>query len=397
MPKNTSYNYRRSGFRLPNPIEDRAYETYDKALDTATHFGFSPVKAPNRPKNCKDVFGKTQKTLKMRENLLHHYFHNGFDIDEEHTSPTMVCFEQSSSNEKEQELHLEMLDFADSLADALLIQTAVAILKDADYSNVEIEINSLGTKTSFAEFEKEFGAFTKKHKELIPEEYQDREETALIELLTIEDILLDEFKANAPRPFNYLTESSQRHFMEVLEYLENLSIPYHINCDLLGPHKDCSETIFRIQHGRGKKREFLPSLGYHYTDFSNQLGYTKNIPAIGLNLRYNRNKERPSSKGVRPVCFYFIHLGFEARLKSLSLIESLRKVDIFIHHSLDRMKCGDQMRNAEQTNVPFILIMGKKEAMENTIIVRNTVNREQYTIPFSQIVRHLRNLEKVMG
>jgi len=91
---------------------------------------------------------------------------------------------------------------------------------------------------------------------------------------------------------------------------------------------------------------------------------------------------------------YFIQLGFEAKLKSLTVIEILRKARVPIAQSISKDGLGQQLAIAERTGVPFTIIFGQKEALENTVIVRNMETRSQETVKISALpdfVKHLKD------
>ena len=85
-------------------------------------------------------------------------------------------------------------------------------------------------------------------------------------------------------------------------------------------------------------------------------------------------------------------MSSEAKQKSLRLIEILRKAHIPIYHSLMRDKLLAQLNTAENLKVPYVLIMGQKESMENSVIVRNTQNRSQDTIKIECLCDHLKKI-----
>ena len=76
------------------------------------------------------------------------------------------------------------------------------------------------------------------------------------------------------------------------------------------------------------------------------------------------------------------------------MIDILRKENIYINHSLGRDKMGGQMATAERLKVPYILIMGKKEAMDDTIMIRDVSTRAQETIKIAELSAHLKKLVK---
>ena len=90
--------------------------------------------------------------------------------------------------------------------------------------------------------------------------------------------------------------------------------------------------------------------------------------------------------------FYFIRLGFEARLRSLIIVEMLRQAHIPVYQSLGKEQLADQMELAEQLDIPYSIIMGHKEALEKSVIVRNMDNRSQSIIPINELTQYLKTL-----
>lgn len=89
---------------------------------------------------------------------------------------------------------------------------------------------------------------------------------------------------------------------------------------------------------------------------------------------------------------YFIQLGFDAKLKSLNVIEILRKAKIPIAQSLSKDSLGVQLAVAEKMGVKYALIFGQKEALKNSVIVRDMTNRSQETIKLNKLLEYLKEL-----
>ncbi len=128
------------------------------------------------------------------------------------------------------------------------------------------------------------------------------------------------------------------------------------------------------------------------------LGAKKDIPAMGMALGVDRIVESSWYKKLmlrilkKPkVCF--IQLGFEAKLKSLNVIDILRKAHIPIYQTLSKDSIGAQLAIAEKLEIPYALIFGQKEALEGSVIVRNMENRSQETVKLDKLCEHLKSLK----
>ena len=71
----------------------------------------------------------------------------------------------------------------------------------------------------------------------------------------------------------------------------------------------------------------------------------------------------------------------------------LRKQKIPVYHSITKDKISGQLNGAEYMKASHVLIMGQKEAIENSMVVRNIVNREQETISIENLAEYLKNID----
>ena len=89
--------------------------------------------------------------------------------------------------------------------------------------------------------------------------------------------------------------------------------------------------------------------------------------------------------GPKPKIF-LAQLGDAAKRKSLLLFEAFRKAGIDAKSSLGRDSIKSQLRIANRLGVRFTLILGQKEALDGTMILREMDTGVQETIPVEKIV-----------
>ena len=90
---------------------------------------------------------------------------------------------------------------------------------------------------------------------------------------------------------------------------------------------------------------------------------------------------------------FFIQLSFDAKLKSFEVIEILREAKIPMAQSIAKDSLGAQLSQAEKMNVPFAIILGQKEALENSVIVRNMDTRSQDTVKIDRLADYFKHLK----
>ena len=402
-----------------------------KAESSAKHYGFTHfghlqvekqdlAKAKNFKDSKKNSFNDKDSILSF-DNLLEEkialvraYLNKEMN---ELSQPPMVYFSgpmsgnphvSPSDKHKLKTFNIDILGNAKSIADAIVIETAFVILKEhLDDKNAEllIEINSIGDKDSFSKFSKEFSTFCKKRLSDLPTEWKNSFKKDPLSLFKCTDEACSLLLEEAPKPMSYLSEQSRDHFREVLEYIESLSLPYIINHSLIGSKHYSSGTIFQIvkitseqtKTGKKEKREVL-AIGERYNTVSKKAWGKKEVPAIGASMLVNEKalkhiKTPAKTAKVQEVKFYFIQLGYEAKLKSLTIIEMLRVANIPVHQSLSRDKITSQLAAAEKMGVPYILLLGQKEAIEGSVTVRHINTRVQETVLVHELVEYLKKLK----
>ncbi|HED38026.1 MAG TPA: hypothetical protein ENI76_07265, partial [Ignavibacteria bacterium] len=157
-----------------------------------------------------------------------------------------------------------------------------------------------------------------------------------------------------------------------------------------------SKTLFEIRSIPKDKEDEVVVLarGGRYDELSKK-AFRQQIPATGIIFEYERKGHIPQKittvKKKKPR-FYFIQLGFEARIRSLIVIEMLRKAKIPVYQSLGKDQLGGQLELAVELAIPYCIIMGHKEALEGTVIVRNIDSRVQSIITVDDLPQYLKTI-----
>ncbi len=191
---------------------------------------------------------------------------------------------------------------------------------------------------------------------------------------------------------NYLSEPSRIHFKEVLELMEASDVPYTINPALIANPRFACHTSFRIIGNQKNKTEQIVIVqGGRFTYIAKWLGLRKDVPGISATFTIKDSTEKTSIKIPKPQ-LYLIQMGEDAKCKSLSVIEILRRAHIPLYHSLTKDKFALQLMSAEHLKVPYILIIGQKECIEHTVLVRDICTRSQESIRLPDITHYLKKL-----
>jgi len=200
--------------------------------------------------------------------------------------------------------------------------------------------------------------------------------------------------SQAPQGIDHLCDECKNHFKQVLEFLDEIELPYRLNPYLVRGLDYYTKTVFEIFENteEGKKTGALAS-GGRYDGLMKALG-GKITPACGGAAGIERIINIIKTKTVRFLSItqpqiFLAQLGNLAKRKSFRLMEDFRKVKIPIAESFSRDSLKVQLAQANKLEVRYALIFGQKEALEETIIIRDMVTGKQQIVKFKKIIREM--------
>ncbi len=419
MKKNNKENKAKKTSTSSSESKFISYENLDKIGEIPVYYGFTPRQSPSIKKSDIDQAkslldgdyiddeeeGRSHLPLHVEEKvaLLRMYqeenLHNL-------PQPVLLYFKEpfKGSIKKTSDYHrycdLEVIGNSKSIAEATLIQTARVILAEEGYEKIGVEINSIGDKDSIARFTRDLTNYYRKNINDMHNECRQLLKKDPFELLSCQNEKCKKTNEGAPRSMNFLSEASRIHFQEVLEYLEALKIPYRINNNLIGNKKYCTETVFSITNldfdPKKSGDHKILAIGVRYNGLSKKISLKREVHGVGISLliKGSTAELRKDIKKVKRPFASFVQLGLESKLLSLSLIESLRQVKIPLYLSLAKDRLGAQVSIVEKHHIPYSLIMGKKEAMDKTVIVRNVETHAQDIVPLEELPKFMKKLER---
>ena len=201
-----------------------------------------------------------------------------------------------------------------------------------------------------------------------------------------------ELGARSPSPLEFLSDGSRKHFREIIEYLDMSETPYEIDPRMIGHHEYYSDAIFSLDiPSENGEPSTLSLRGGRFNEFMHRNTKSK-TPAVGAVaiLKNNKSPARlPRHKLTLP-SVYLVHLGFGPKIRSLMLIDQLRLAGIPVMHNLTSDSLSAQLRDAEAKGVRYAVIIGQKEFVENTVILRDMSIRNQEFIEQTALVKRLK-------
>jgi len=332
---------------------------------------------------------------------------------------------------------LEVIGEEKAIAEATVIKLFVTILQELGLKNLTVRINSIGDKECRPAYRKELVAYYRKNINKLCKNCRQRIKTNPLRLLDCKDEKCQELKKDAPQILGFLCSPCRAHFKETLELLDAFDVSYVIDHTLVRGLDYYSRTVFEIfpenelesgekPKGNNMKENNDPSRNSSLisddssssSDRQSDAEEGKNPLALVAGGRYDSlskilsKKEIPASGGAmgmeriidlvkehgkplkkkRPKIF-FIQIGQTARLKSIPLLERFRKAGIPVGQSFAKDGITSQLQVASRLKIPYAVILGQKEALDDSIIIRNMDSRSQETVSMDKAVEVIKNLK----
>ncbi|MEX0913141.1 MAG: His/Gly/Thr/Pro-type tRNA ligase C-terminal domain-containing protein [Candidatus Paceibacterota bacterium] len=386
-------------------MEINANEFLKHAIRTAEHFGFRSGTAWRGRKECVDCKVSLTHTAKAEERRQDGNFGLLADGINAYTSSKLHAIEEpvfyysieQVPRTGEMAIVFQIFGVEKSIAEAVLIQTLRSLLFAVGLKDHTIRINSLGDRDSQVRYQRELTSFFRKRLEDMPPTARELlKESATSTLLHLMEKGHD-LAYKSPSPMEYLSDGSRRHFREIVEYLDMSNTPYEIDPKLIGHYNCYHDAIFSLDltdsNGLPVNDQPLSIRGGRYGNFFEK-HLNKNVPAVGavLVLQGKKAPARIPRPRVKNPSVYLIHLGFAPKIRSLLLLDELSKSDIIIDQNLASDSLSNQLRRAEEKGARYTIILGQKEYVDRSVILRDMIGKSQETVPFEGLLSRLKKM-----
>ncbi len=292
-----------------------------------------------------------------------------------------------------QQFGCEALGDANPIMDAQLILLAHLFVKELGIE-ATVHVNSIGTPEARANYKNALVTYFRSKKSKLSEEDKKRLLKNPMRLLDSKEPGMAELKAEAPQIVDWLDEESKTHFMRVLEYLDELGIPYQMDPHLVRGLDYYTKTVFEIFPNSTDSDLAQSAIGGggRYDGLAEMLG-GRSTPAagfsIGLDRCYNLIKEnaQPASQDVD---VFIAQLGDQGRKRALAVYEELRKGGIRAGEAFSKDAIKAQMEIANKRKAKFAIIIGQKEVLDGTAVLRDMDSGTQEIIDVKKVVHELK-------
>ncbi len=294
------------------------------------------------------------------------------------------------------QLGFEVIGEKSSIADAQIIQMFCAILKELKLANIVVEVNSVGDFQCRPYYKKTLTSYLRNKDAVLCADCKRRIKENPLRVLDCKEEKCQAVKIEAPQMIDHLCEECKVHFKEVLEYLDEINVSWRLNPYLVRGLDYYTKTVFEIFSDANKENVAQSALGAggRYDTLVKILG-GKETPAVGGGLGVDRIVLAMKEAGIvlcpqKKVKVFLAQLGYLGKKKSLKLLEELRRAGISVTESFDRDSLKSQLKIADKFGAKFTLILGQKEAIEGTVLMRDMESGKQESLKLDTAVSEIK-------
>ncbi len=304
------------------------------------------------------------------------------------------------------QIDLEVFGEQSAAIDAQVIQIFYSMLRELKFGHLIIEVNSIGDSQCRPYYKKLLINYLRPRQYSLCAECRRRMRENPLRVLDCKEEKCVRVKSQAPQLIDHLCQECKDHFTLLLEFLDEADLPYHLDPYLVRGLDYYTKTVFEIFLDRSvlptpeqqpETQEVKPGAlagGGRFDTLIKLLG-GKDVPASGAAAGVERivaimkEENLLSISQVAPKVF-LAQLGDSAKKKSIKLLEELRRANIQVAESLGRDSLRVQLAKADKLGAQFTLILGQREVLDGTIVIREMGKGTQETVTIEKVVEEIK-------
>lgn len=344
---------------------------------------------------------------------------------------------------------LENIGDESVMADAEIMHIFSVALQELGLKDFVFHVNSIGCIACRSSYRSQLVQYYRSRIKGLCKDCKERYKVNPLRLLDCKEEKCEIAKKGAPQMIEHLCEACKNHFTLLLEFLDEDGVPYNLDPHLVRGLDYYTRTVFEIfldenilpvvspkpveggeaveggevvegavsaetnNNAEGEKEkepepepekisesESVPEKkllalgsGGRYDGLMEMIG-GRPTPAVGGALGIERLVAALKQSGMRTggvmKKVFFVQLGDLAKKKSFRIMEELRNGNISVGESIGKASVKSQLKLADKHEAQYSLILGQKEAIDGTIIIREMSSGIQETILRERMVETLK-------
>lgn len=296
---------------------------------------------------------------------------------------------QAGRFREHEQFGLEAFGSADSAIDAQVILASWQAYQELGLTDLVVQINSIGEEDSKRAIRKLIVDTLTPHQDSLSDDAKRQLRDNPLRMLDTKDPDLLKLIEAVPPLIDQLKPADREHFTSVLEYLDESGVAYELNPRLVRGLDYYTRTVFEFW---APGSEAALGSGGRYDRLVEALG-GKSTPAVGMGNGVDRIVAALNKDGAIPaetIDIFVVQLGDQAKRISFELVGKLTEGGVTVTSAHGKEGIRTQLRQADKLKVPLALIIGQKEAMDGTIIIRDMASGMQETVDLNDAVAEVK-------
>lgn len=274
------------------------------------------------------------------------------------------------------------------LMDAEVISVVKSILDRLNFTNYLININSIGCKNCRGKYMEALKAYYSKHIDGMCHDCKVRYEKNPLRLLDCKEEGCAKYKANAPKPIDYICGECHEHFEALKNILDRMGVRYKVNNNLVRGIDYYTRTVFEfLTEEKGALNVICG--GGRYDGLVSELE-GKELPAVGIGLGIEHllllleknGIELPNTNNLE---LYLVNADESALADTIKFATILRKNDVIVDYDTIGRSVKAQMKYANKIGAKNVIVLGGDEIQKNECKIKNMITGEETIVKFNEI------------
>jgi len=281
----------------------------------------------------------------------------------------------------------------DPALDGEIIDLAWQFFTSCGLTGLSIQLNSIGCKNCRPGYLDSLKKYYSGYVSSLCPDCRTRLGRNPLRLLDCKKPTCQKITGSAPRSIDQLCPQCDEHFRQLERYLKLLGLTFSENHRLVRGLDYYTRTVFEIQPEEEGAQSALGG-GGRYDDLISELG-GKPTPAVGFaagieRIILNLKKQNVPIPALPKPQVFIAHIGKEAKDEAVKLAATLRRDGIGIIQATGSKSLKSQLRQANNLDVKYTLIIGEDEVKSGKLILRDMKTSEQKSVSSGELERLLR-------
>jgi len=270
--------------------------------------------------------------------------------------------------------------------DAEMILTAYRMLELQGIENLVVNINALGGADSREKYYKELVSKTPKRFKNLYQSLSYNPIQLYTELMSVDT----DINIKIPQIVDYLSVEENQYLKSVLEFLDTLDIQYNLDSSLSGSIGFNEGVYFEIISTDDP--EVVLVRGGRHNELFELLGGDKNAGAAGIEIYVDlliqliqKLEPQKLAPTIKPDVFV-ASIGLEGQKSALKILSLIQKHGLEVKENFGIKSLKNQLSKAKKSDAEITLIIGRKEAVDGTVILRDKESENQEIIPIDKLI-----------